>query len=187
MIIAKRSGRAVVVAALTLATFIPILSALADPTVTEPEAVIQVNKPIASTDAASSQVEAQEVINVLQTMGRAYARGDIAGYIEHLDDNCSVYDEHKNKMVEGKQSVIIALKQLFAKRSQPGADRIVSYTIDQPYVNVTGDTAVVSYRALEVIGGGHPRKMQGAMSDVFKKENGHWMKVHQSAVWKRMK
>jgi ketosteroid isomerase-like protein len=184
---AEISRRPILVAALTVASFVPIVGALADPVVTDPEPVIQVVKPIASGDAASSQKEEQEVINVLQTMGKAYARGDIAGYIEHLDDNCSVYDEHKNKMVEGKQAVITALKQIFAKRSEPGADHIVSYTIDQPYVKVTGDTAVVSYRALEVIGGAHARKMQGAMSDVFKKEDGHWMKVHQRAVWKRMK
>jgi ketosteroid isomerase-like protein len=186
MSIAESRRPVAVVAVLAIAAFVAVVPALADP-VTEPEPVIQVTKPMDTADAASSQGEAQEVIDVLQTMGKAYARGDIAGYIEHLDDNCSVYDEHKNKMVEGKQSVITALKQLFAKRSEPGADRIVSYTIDQPYVKVTGDTAVVTYRALEVIGGGHPRKMQGAMSDVFKKEDGHWMKVHQRAVWKRMK
>jgi hypothetical protein len=187
MTIKKNCNDAGIAATIMIASLFSTLPVEAQPGGVEPEPIINVVKPIASTDAESSQNEAQELINVLQTMGKAYARGDIAGYIEHLDNNCSVYDEHKNKMVEGKEAVIAALKQIFAKRSQPGADRILSYTIDQPYVKVTGDTAVVSYRAIEVIGGAHPRKMQGAMSDVFKKENGHWMKVHQRAVWKRIK
>ena len=154
----------------------------ADPV--EPEPVVNVVKPIPSQDAESSQAEAQEVINVLQIMGKAYARGDIPGYIQHLDNNCSVYDEHKNQMVQGKEAVIAALKEIFAKHSH---EKILSYTIDQPYVKVTGNSAVVTYRAIEEIAGKHPRKMQGLMTDVFEKEDGHWMKKYQRAVWKRIK
>jgi ketosteroid isomerase-like protein len=151
------------------------------------EPVIKVVKPYASSEGESSQAEAQDVIDVLQTMGKAYARGDIAEYIKHLDDHCSVFDEHKNQMVEGKEAVIAALTEKFAKRSQTGSEHILSYTIDQPYVKVNGKTAVVTYRAIEEVGEPHPRKLEGFMSDVFEKEDGHWMKVHQRAVWKRIK
>lgn len=154
---------------------------------TEAEPVIKVVKPYATAEAESAKAEAQDVLDVLQIMGKAYARGDIAGYIQHLDNNCSVFDEHTNRMVEGKEAVIAALKEKFAKRSQTGSEHILSYTIDQPYVKVTGKTAVVTYRAIEEVGGNHPRKLEGSMSDVFEKEDGHWMKVHQSAVWKRIK
>lgn len=157
----------------------------AGPADTEP--VIKVTKPYASSEGEASQAEAQDVIDVLQTMGKAYARGDIAEYIKHLDDHCSVFDEHKNQMVEGKQAVIAALTEKFAKRSQTGSEHILSYTIDQPYVKVNGKTAVVTYRAIEEVGEPHPRKLEGFMSDVFEKEDGHWMKVHQRAVWKRIK
>jgi ketosteroid isomerase-like protein len=149
----------------------------------DPEPVVKV-VPYTSAEIDASQTEAQDVINVLRIMGKAYARGDIAEYIRHLADDCSVFDEHKNQMVHGKEAVIAALKQIFAKHSH---ERILSYTIDQPYVKVNGKTAVATYRAIEEIGGQHPRKMQGLMNDVFEKEDGHWMKKYQRAVWKRIK
>lgn len=165
--------------------FSGINSAEADPVTTEP--VIKVVEPYASSAAESSNAATQDVIDVLQTMGKAYASGNIAEYIKHLADQCSVFDEHKNKMIHGKEAVIAALKEKFATHSLTGSEQIISYTIIQPYVKVNGNTAVVSYRAIEEVGGSNPRKLQGAMTDVFEKQDGHWMKVHQSAVWKRLK
>lgn len=162
-----------------------IQPASADPVEREP--IVHVDKPYASSETEPSKAEAQDVIDVLQIMGKAYAHGDIAEYIKHLDNQCSVFDEHKNKMVVGKDAVIAALKEKFAKRSQKGAEHILSYTIVQPYVRVNGDTAVVTYRVIEEVGDPHPRKLEGAMSDVFTKEKGQWMKIHQRAVWKRIK
>jgi len=152
----------------------------------EQEPVVKVN-PYTAQDPHSARTEAQDVIDVLQVMGKAYACGDIAEYIKHLDNNCSVYDEEKNRMVQGKEAVIAALTQKFARNSKSGSDRIVSYTIDQPYVKVNGQMAVVTYRVIEKVAGQHPRTLEGSMSDVFQKEDGQWMKVHQRAVWKRVK
>ncbi len=159
--------------------------AVADPVAKEP--IVKIDKPYASSEEESSRAESQDVIDVLQIMGKAYARGDIAEYIKHLDNHCSVFDEHKNQMVEGKEAVIAALKEKFDKRSQTGSEHILSYTIFQPYVRVNGKTAVVTYRVIEEVGEPHPRKLEGSMSDVFTKEEGHWMKTHQHAVWKRVK
>ncbi len=150
------------------------------------EPVIKVN-PYGAEDPHAPRTESQDVLDVLLIMGKAYASGDIAGYIKHLDNNCSVYDEEKNRMVQGKEAVIAALTEKFAKNSKSGSDHIVSYTIDQPYVKVNGLTAVVTYHVIEKVSGKHPRTLEGSMSDVFKKEDGHWMKVHQQAVWKRIK
>jgi hypothetical protein len=152
----------------------------------EQEPIVKVN-PYAAQDPHSPRTEAQDVIDVLQIMGKAYASGDIAEYIKHLDNNCSVFDEEKNRMVEGKEAVIAALTQKFARNSQSGSDHILSYTIDQPYVKVNGEMAVVTYRVIEKVAGKQARTLQGSMSDVFQKENGKWMKVHQRAVWKRVK
>ena len=162
-----------------------IQSVAAEPVDKEP--IINVDKPYASSETEVSKAEAQNVIDVLQVMGKAYAHGDIAEYIKHLDNQCSVFDEHKNKMVIGKEAVIAALKEKFDKRSQKGAEHILSYTIIQPYVRVNGDTAVVTYRVIEEVADPRPRKLEGSMSDVFTKEKGQWMKIHQRAVWKRVK
>jgi hypothetical protein len=151
----------------------------------EQEPIVKVN-PYTAQEPHQPKSEAQDVLDVLQVMGKAYASGDIAEYIKHLDNNCSVFDEEKNRMVEGKQAVIAALTQKFARNSQSGSDHIVSYTIDQPYVKVNGQMAVVTYRVIEKVDGQHQRTLQGSMSDVFQKEDGQWMKVHQRAVWKRV-
>lgn len=152
----------------------------------EQEPIVKVN-PYSAQDAHAPRAEAEDVIDVLQIMGKAYATGDIAGYIKHLDNNCSVFDEEKNRMVQGKAAVIAALTEKFARNSKSGSDRILSYTIDQPYVKVNGQTAVVTYHVIEEVAGKHRRTLEGSMSDVFQKEDGHWMKVHQQAVWKRIK
>lgn len=165
--------------------FYSIQPAVADSVATEP--IVNVDKPYDSPESESSKAEAQDVIDVLQIMGKAYARGDIAEYIKHVDNKCSVFDEHKNRMVHGKEAVIAALKEKFDKHSQAGSEHILSYTIVQPYVKAKGKTAVVTYRVIEELGGTHPRKLEGAMSDVFTKESGTWLKVHQRAVWKRVK
>lgn len=152
----------------------------------EQEPIVKVN-PYSTQDAHAPRAESEDVIDVLQIMGKAYATGDIAGYIKHLDNNCSVFDEEKNRMVQGKAAVIAALTEKFARNSKSGSDRILSYTIDQPYVKVNGQTAVVTYHVIEEVAGKHRRTLEGSMSDVFQKEDGHWMKVHQQAVWKRVK
>ena len=152
----------------------------------EQEAVVKVN-PYGVQAPNSPRTEDQDVIDVLQIMGKAYASGDIAGYIKHVDNNCSVYDEEKNRMVQGKEAILAALTEKFAKNSQSGSDHIVSYTIDQPYVKVNGPMAVVTYHVIEKVSGHHPRTLEGSMSDVFQKEDGQWLKVHQRAVWKRVK
>ncbi|CAN5507184.1 hypothetical protein BH10CYA1_BH10CYA1_40240 [soil metagenome] len=162
---------------------------LNDPAVAESveqEPVVKVN-PYTAQEPHSPRTEAEDVIDVLQVMGKAYASGDIAEYIKHLDNNCSVYDEEKNRMVQGKEAVIAALTEKFTQNSKSGSDRIVSYTIDQPYVKVNGQMAVVTYRVIEKVAGKHQRTLEGSMSDVFQKEDGQWMKVHQRAVWKRVK
>ncbi|MBS1954203.1 MAG: nuclear transport factor 2 family protein [Cyanobacteria bacterium SZAS-4] len=152
----------------------------------EQEPIVKVN-PYGAQDKNAARTEAEDVIDVLQVMGKAYATGDIAGYIKHLDNNCSVFDEEKNKMVQGKAAVITALTEKFARNAKSGADHILTYTIDQPYVKVNGQTAVVTYHVIEEVGGKHRRTLEGSMSDVFQKEDGHWMKVHQQAAWKRIK
>ncbi len=152
----------------------------------EQEPIVKVN-PYTAQEPHSPRTEGEDVIDVLQVMGKAYASGDIAEYIKHLDNNCSVYDEEKNRMVQGKEAVIAALTEKFARNSKSGSDHIVSYTIDQPYVKVNGLMAVVTYHVIEKVAGQHRRTLEGSMSDVFKKEDGQWMKVHQQASWKRVK
>ena len=166
--------------------FYSIQAAVADPpAATDP--IVNVDKPYDTPESESSRAEAQDVIDVLQIMGNAYARGDIDGYIKHVDNNCSVFDEHKNQMVHGKEAVIAALKEKFDKNSKADPGPILSYKIVQPYVKANGKTAVVTYRVIEEVGGKHPKKLEGSMSDVFTKESGAWLKVHQRAVWKRVK
>ena len=44
----------------------------------------------------------------------------------------------------------------------------------------------ITYSVIEKVAGQHEKTLKGFMSDVFKKEDGQWMKVHQRAVWKRV-
>jgi hypothetical protein len=47
--------------------------------------------------------------------------------------------------------------------------------------------AVVTYHAVQEIGGNKPFKAEAFMTDVFVKDGNEWKKVHERGEWKRMK
>jgi len=147
---------------------------------------IEFIKPHSAPEPHAPYPDAPAVLDTLEKMINAYARGDLSAYEKLLDDDCTAIDEKSDKMIKGKQAVLADLKDQFARHAPEGSQPLLSYTVDQPYVKVTGNMAVVVYHAVEQIGGKHPEKAEAYMTDVFVKADDKWKKVHERGQWKKL-
>jgi hypothetical protein len=145
--------------------------------------VISTLNPHAAAQPHAPKAEAPDVLKTLEQIVKAYSSGDLETYQSLLDNECTYFDQDNHKMIVGKPQVIEHLKASFAKHAPSGAQPLLSYTIDQPYVKVSGKMAVVTYRAFEEIGGAKPLKAHGLISKVFIKDGNGWKQQHDSSWW----
>jgi hypothetical protein len=131
--------------------------------------------------------ESEKVIETLQLLVKAYIAGDLKTYEEYLDDNCTTFQEDSKKLLSGKANVLADLKDSFEQNKPDGERPLLSFTIDQPYAKVTGDTAVVTFIAYRSVGGVHPFKEKSHVTDIFVKKDGKWKKLHYRGRWQKTK
>ncbi len=129
--------------------------------------------------------ESKKVIETLQKLVHAINNGDMKTYAEYVDDNCTTFDETSKKLISGKENVVADMRQRLEKYAANGPTPLLSFTIDQPYAQVLGDTAVVNFVAYREIGGKHPYKEECKVTDVFVKKGDIWKKCHFRGAWKR--
>ena len=150
---------------------------------TKPKAICAVScvEPIATSDADG-------VIDVLKAITKALADHDFAALASHLDVNCTTYNESTHKLVVGRDAIINDVKASVEAEERKLKVPPISFTIDHPYVIVTGDQAVVTFVLIKEIGGANPVKFASHTSDVFIKRDGQWKKLHFCGdAWKKMK
>lgn len=128
--------------------------------------------------------ESKKVIETLQAMAHALNKGDIATYESYLDDGCTTFDEGSKKLLVGKKAVM----ENMTVRDGKGADSqlLNSITIDQPYCQVSGNTAVVTFKAIRELGGEHPHTEVCHATDVFVKVGDGWKRLHFRGHWKKL-
>jgi hypothetical protein len=148
------------------------------------QCIVETHNPHAAPQPHSLKADAPEVLKTLEKIVRAYSHGDLNGYEAYLDNDCSYYDQERDKMITGKANVLEHLKEAFVKHGTNGSQPLLSYTIDQPYVKVLGHTAVVTYRAFEEIGGKSPMHAEGLITKIFVKDgNDDWKQQYDSSSW----
>lgn len=145
--------------------------------------VIETHNPHAAPQPHSPKAEAPEILNTVEHIVKAYSSGDLKSYEALLDNDCSYFDHEHNKMIAGKSHVVEYLKESFARHAENGAQPLLAYTIDQPYVKVLGPTAVVTYRAFEEIGGANPMHAEGLITKIFVKTQDGWKQQYDSSSW----
>ncbi len=135
-------------------------------------------QPYEAPEPHSPKPEAPDVISVLEELARAYSRGDLETYKKLLDPEITAIDDRTNRLMKGKEAVLASLKDAFALHAAGGPEPLLALTIDEPYVKVTGDMAVVTYKAIEQIGGSHPERREKLSTAVFVKDGENWLLVH---------
>ncbi|MGH9552778.1 MAG: YybH family protein [Terriglobales bacterium] len=135
-------------------------------------------------DAHPACEESQKVIDTLKEIYEAFGRRDVQGCGKYFDENCSTFDEQSKQLISGKQAVMEDVRKKIERLADDKESPLVSYTIEHPYAQVKGDTAVVTFTATKVFGGKHPRTLQSHCTDIFVKKDGKWLKLHYRANWK---
>ena len=143
---------------------------------------------ITCVDPHSCSPEAAQVIDVLQKMADAMAKGDLVTVANYLDENCTSFDASGKKLIVGKENILEDIRQLRAKHAPDGPSPLVSYKIDQPYAHLTADgqECVVTFWAEREFGGPHPLREQARFIDVFVKRDNTWKKLHCRWSWKKI-
>ncbi len=130
--------------------------------------------------------EAEAVIQTLELYAKAYVSQDYKTCAEYMTDGITTFDEHTKKLIVGKDAVLADMKARLDKAAPDSDSPLLSYTIDNPVAQVTGNSACVSCLGIKVYGGKHPRTMESHSSYVFIKEDGKWKKNHFRTDWKQV-
>jgi len=137
-------------------------------------------------DAHPSCEESAKVIETVEYVLKAFFKGDLATVSKYLDDNCTTFDESTNTLIKGKQNVMADLKRKVTANEDQEEAPLISFTMDQPYAKVTGNTAVVSFIAIKVLGGKHPQKLVSHTTEVLVKDGDVWKKIHYRTNYKKV-
>ncbi|HMO21568.1 MAG TPA: nuclear transport factor 2 family protein [Candidatus Melainabacteria bacterium] len=163
--------------------FIPMQTAFAEGT-EEPAAD---NSRVSCLSPHAACEESKMVIETLMKVSKTYSQGDFEAFSKYLDDDVTVFDDTKKKLIVGKKAVLDYVEKIW-KDSHVGPNPVISYTIEHPYAKVNGDTAVVTFKAVKVIGGTkNPGKYESKSTDIFVKKHGEWKKLHYVSHWKKVK
>ncbi len=127
--------------------------------------------------------ESAKVIETVQLMYKAFSENDLDTLGKYLDENCTTFDEATQQLIKGRTAVLEDIKHKIRQMEDEDSP-LISYTIDNPYAQVTGDTAVVSFTAIKKMGGKDPHTMESHCTDIFKKEGDRWVRMHYRSNWK---
>ena len=139
-------------------------------------------------DPHASCTESEKLIEDVKLMYKAYSEDDMKTLGSYLDENCTSVDESDHKMITGKKAVLADIQATMDKAKVTHA-KLLSYTIDNPYAEVEpdGKTAIVTFEAIKTFGGENPHVIKSRCTDIFKKENGKWLRMHYRSNWQPSK
>ena len=113
-------------------------------------------------------------------------------YVEHknfeqigncLSEDVVMTDDKSNEPVYGKKDVMERVKSNLdgGKKKSP----VKSMVLQHPFVNVKGDTAMVSFLAKKELADGS--KFESLCSEVYERKNGEWLVLKFKTNWKPAK
>jgi Domain of unknown function (DUF4440) len=129
--------------------------------------------------------ESEQVLDTLKVLFKAYSKGDLVTAAQYMDDDCTTVDDSSHELIVGKTAVLADLKNKI-HGWEVSDSPLIAYTMEHPYAKVDGDMAVVSFVAIKEFGGKNPKKFKSHCTDIFKRENGVWKKLHYRSNWKEV-
>jgi hypothetical protein len=129
--------------------------------------------------------ESARVIDTLNRLTQLINDGNFAAMGDYFDDGVTTFNEDTKKLIIGKNAVLADIKQRYDRQHKTDG-RMLSYTIDRPYAEVTGNRAVVTFVAKKVIAGLHPVDMESHSTEVFVKDGDKWKTLHYRGAWKKV-
>jgi|AGTN01.2.fsa_nt_gi hypothetical protein len=146
----------------------------------------EVSKKINCVGGHAACKESERVISILKKIAHYYTEGNFDEISKYLSKDVTTFDEGRHKLIIGRQAVLEDIKTRWEDAHSKGSP-VVSYTIYHPYAKVTGDEAVVTFKAVKTVGGKEPQTLSSRCTDVFIQEDGTWKKLHYISNWKKDK
>jgi ketosteroid isomerase-like protein len=115
----------------------------------------------------------KEVMEIEDKMTAAYLSRNLEGFVQYIDPEVTAFHASNPYRIDNREVFQDAMGMFFKNASPKGLYKL------QPRVQVSGDTAIVTYHFLET-GGEGPKaySYNGKETDVFVKKQGKWMMVH---------
>ncbi len=113
----------------------------------------------------------REILRLEQQQARDFNRHDLGALLEQFGPGFLGFSSTRHKRVGGKNELASTFRHYFDRSPQ------VQYRINQPRVQVIGDTAVASFYWTVTLS--PRRKIEGRGSHVFVKRPGGWKIVHE--------
>lgn len=100
-----------------------------------------------------------------------------------LSPDVVMTDDRKQELVYGKDKVLEKIKgNLTGSKQKSPVKRMV---LQHPFVNVKGDTAMVSFQAQKELADGS--KFDSLCSEIYERKNGEWLVLKFRSNWKPAK
>jgi hypothetical protein len=140
---------------------------------------------ISCVDPTSNNVESQKVIDTLEILEKSLTNGDYGTFKQYIDESCTTFDQSRH-LIAGKDAVVQSAISRQSKITAKGTKPLTSYTIEHPYAQVLGNTAIVTFVAICQTGGKHHGREACKGTDVFVKDGDKWKEVHYRGSWRRV-
>ncbi|MGH9548196.1 MAG: nuclear transport factor 2 family protein [Terriglobales bacterium] len=125
--------------------------------------------------------ESAQVLDALQKLLQALGRKDINAVGECLSPDVIVLDTRSHNVIFGKKDVLDHIsKNVFGTGSKSPVKSIAVYN---PYVDIKGDTAMVSFRAVKGLNDDRDSKLECWCSQVFERKDNQWKVLHFQSNW----
>jgi hypothetical protein len=141
--------------------------------------------PVTCHDPHPACSESARVIDTLNKLTQLINDGKFDAMGEYFDDGVTTFNEDTKKLIIGKDAVIADIKQRYEHQHKTDG-HLLSYTIDSPYAEVTGNRAVVTFVAKKVLAGAHPVDMESHSTEVFVRDGDKWKTLHYRGAWKKV-
>jgi uncharacterized protein (TIGR02246 family) len=125
------------------------------------------------------------VIETVRKIFEAFGKHDLKTVAEYVADDCTGF-AGDHKLLVGKEAILADMKMHIEERAEKKVSPLLSYTIERPYAQVTGDTAVVTFVAYKTYGGDHPHRKCSHTTNIFVKRDGRWQQSHYRNDWKEV-
>ncbi|HEY9715940.1 MAG TPA: nuclear transport factor 2 family protein [Trichormus sp.] len=134
--------------------------------------------------ASASSKEAGDVLDALQQLLQGLGQRNLDQIGGCLGDDVTMFDDHSHHVVFGKQAVLDHVKSNVIGTDAVSPVKHIS--VYYPFVDVKGDTAMVSFRAVKEMADSHHTKLESWCSEVFELKNGKWLVLQLRTGWKPM-
>lgn len=116
----------------------------------------------------------KELLDIEKRMTTAYLNKDMAAFFLDADEGLSAFHASNPYRLDDRQTIEAGLKVFYKDSTPTGLYKL------QPRVQISGDTAVVTYHFVEVGGaeGGKLYAYDGKQTDVFARKQNKWVLVH---------